>query len=233
MPFSNSPLFFLFLFFYLTLLLPLQNKKCCLDVTQPTLHKPGIMSHRVRVLHSPTQQTIRMHYANCNTYNADFDGDEMNCHFPQSYLGQSECQNIASNDLQYIVPTDGSPLRGLIQDHVDGGVKLCGKDSFLEKEQYYQLVYSSIATLPGLEVIPYHEKISFLPPAIVKPRKLWTGKQVISTLLLLLRRETARGGEQILLPGISVERKTKVSRAEGGHDQGPSSLCATLPAATS
>lgn len=30
---------------------------------QPTLHKPGIMAHEVRVLHSETQKTIRMHYA--------------------------------------------------------------------------------------------------------------------------------------------------------------------------
>lgn len=50
---------------------------------QPTLHKPGIMAHRVRVLRNPSYQTIRMHYANCNTYNADFDGDEINCHLPQ------------------------------------------------------------------------------------------------------------------------------------------------------
>lgn len=41
------------------------------------------MAHHARVLRNPAQQTIRMHYANCNTYNADFDGDEMNCHFPQ------------------------------------------------------------------------------------------------------------------------------------------------------
>lgn len=54
-----------------------------LNNSQPTLHKPGIMAHRARVLRNPKQQTIRMHYANCNTYNADFDGDEMNCHFPQ------------------------------------------------------------------------------------------------------------------------------------------------------
>ena len=39
---------------------------------QPTLHKPSIMAHIVRVL--PGEKTIRMHYANCNTYNADFDG---------------------------------------------------------------------------------------------------------------------------------------------------------------
>lgn len=45
---------------------------------QPTLHKPSIMAHIARIL--PKEQTIRMHYANCNTYNADFDGDEMNLH---------------------------------------------------------------------------------------------------------------------------------------------------------
>ena len=50
---------------------------------QPTLHKPSIMAHIARIL--PKEQTIRMHYANCSTYNADFDGDEMNIHFPQSY----------------------------------------------------------------------------------------------------------------------------------------------------
>ena len=50
---------------------------------QPTLRKPGIMAHRVRVLRNPSYQTICMHYANCNTYNADFDGEEINYHLPQ------------------------------------------------------------------------------------------------------------------------------------------------------
>lgn len=48
---------------------------------QPTLHKPSMMGHLARVL--STEKTIRMHYSNCSTYNADFDGDEMNIHFPQ------------------------------------------------------------------------------------------------------------------------------------------------------
>jgi len=29
------------------------------------------------------ERVIRMHYANCNTFNADFDGDEINLHLPQ------------------------------------------------------------------------------------------------------------------------------------------------------
>jgi DNA-directed RNA polymerase I subunit RPA1 len=47
---------------------------------QPTLHKPSMMTHIARIL--PKEQTLRFHYANCSTYNADFDGDEMNIHLP-------------------------------------------------------------------------------------------------------------------------------------------------------
>ena len=77
-----------------------------------------MMAHKVRVLKNPEQKTIRMHYANCNTYNADFDGDEMNCHYPQNDIARAEAEFIANTNLQFIVPTDGTPLRGLIQDHV-------------------------------------------------------------------------------------------------------------------
>lgn len=55
---------------------------------QPTLHKPSIMAHTARILKG--EKTIRLHYANCKAYNADFDGDEMNLHFTQSELGRSE-----------------------------------------------------------------------------------------------------------------------------------------------
>ena len=50
---------------------------------QPSLHKPSIMAHKARVLEHVREQTLRLNYANCNSYNADFDGDEMNCHFVQ------------------------------------------------------------------------------------------------------------------------------------------------------
>eukprot|EP00970_Alexandrium_tamarense_P000747 scaffold85_cov145-Alexandrium_tamarense.AAC.51 len=177
---------------------------------QPTLHKPGIMAHRVRVLFSPTQNTLRMHYANCNTYNADYDGDEMNCHFPQSYLAAAESQFIAGTDLQFIVPTDGSPLRGLIQDHVDAGVKLTCMNTFIEREVYQQLLFAALGSLPGLELIRSDANIELLPPAIRKPKELWTGKQVISTLLNHLRKGNDRDEDPSFnFPGLSMERKAK------------------------
>lgn len=49
-------------------------------------------------------QVLRLHYANCKAYNADFDGDEMNAHFPQSELGRAEAYLLISTDEQYLVP---------------------------------------------------------------------------------------------------------------------------------
>lgn len=178
------------------------------------------MAHRVRILHNPTQKTIRMHYANCNTYNADFDGDEMNCHFPQNDIARAEAQYIAKTDLQYIVPTDGSPLRGLIQDHVIGGVKMTKKDTFFEKWEYQQLLFVCLASLPGLEVIRPDAEIEMLPPALIKPRELWTGKQVITTLLLHLQKGSERDPPHLCnFPGINTERKSKTPGSAFGNEQ--------------
>ncbi|KAK8039955.1 DNA-directed RNA polymerase I subunit [Apiospora rasikravindrae] len=145
---------------------------------QPTLHKPSIMGHRVRVL--PNEKTLRMHYANCNTYNADFDGDEMNMHFPQNELARAEAMQIADTDHQYLSYTAGKPLRGLIQDHLSVSVALCNKDTFLDQGAYHQLVYGALRPEHGHIT---SDRIELVPPTVLKPVRRWTGKQVITTIL--------------------------------------------------
>ena len=86
---------------------------------QPTLHKPSIMAHRARVLKG--HKVMRLHYAICKSYNADFDGDEMNAHYPQNEVARSEAYNLVNVCKQYLVPKDGTPLQGLIQDHIIAG----------------------------------------------------------------------------------------------------------------
>ena len=56
---------------------------------------------QARVL--PGEKTLRLHYANCKSYNADFDGDEMNVHFPQSELGRAEAAEIMHTQRQYVL----------------------------------------------------------------------------------------------------------------------------------
>lgn len=155
---------------------------------QPTLHKPSMMCHRVKVLRG--EKTIRMHYANCNSYNADFDGDEMNIHFPQNEVARAEAQMLANTDNQYLVPTSGNPLRGLIQDHVVAGVWMCNKSSFFTRDEYFQLVYGALRTENNYTG---RSRIITLPPAIYKPKPMWTGKQIISTIMTNLTPTNAKG----------------------------------------
>lgn len=156
----------------------LANGDVVLMNRQPTLHKPSIMGHRVRVL--PGEKTIRMHYANCNTYNADFDGDEMNMHFPQNEVARAEALQLADTDHQYISGTAGKPLRGLIQDHLSVSVALCNKDTWFDRQAYQQLIYGALRPESGHIL---GERIELIPPAILKPVARWTGKQVITTIL--------------------------------------------------
>ncbi|OVA12173.1 RNA polymerase [Macleaya cordata] len=170
----------------------LQDGDIVLVNRQPTLHKPSIMAHVVRVLKG--EKTLRMHYANCSVYNADFDGDEMNVHFPQDEISRAEAFNIVNANNQYIVPTSGDPIRGLIQDHIISAVLLTKKDTFLTRDEYNYLLYSSgvSAAVRGsficksgrkVSVVTSEDEIQDIPPAIWKPEPLWTGKQVITAIL--------------------------------------------------
>ncbi|KAI9310913.1 hypothetical protein BX666DRAFT_2032405 [Dichotomocladium elegans] len=182
----------------------LRNGDMLLLNRQPTLHKPSIMAHKARVL--PGEKTIRMHYANCNTYNADFDGDEMNMHFPQNEIARAEAALIANTDNQYLVPTSGNPLRGLIQDHVVSGVWMTSRNTFFTREEYQQLLYGSLKPEDGSVG---NGKILTLPPTVWKPVPLWTGKQVISTILLNLT---------VGKPQLNLTGKPKVPGKYWGED---------------
>ncbi|XP_059201503.1 DNA-directed RNA polymerase I subunit RPA1 [Centropristis striata] len=159
----------------------IKNGDALLLNRQPTLHRPSIQAHCARIL--PGEKVLRLHYANCKAYNADFDGDEMNAHFPQSELGRAEAYTLVSTDQQYLVPKDGKPLAGLIQDHMVSGTRMTIRGCFFTKVQYTELVYRGLTDKPG--------RLKLLPPAILKPQQLWTGKQVVSTLLLNVIPEKA------------------------------------------
>ncbi|XP_072949015.1 DNA-directed RNA polymerase I subunit RPA1 [Epargyreus clarus] len=160
---------------------------------QPSLHKPSMMAHRARILKG--EKTLRLHYANCKSYNADFDGDEMNAHFPQNEIARSEAYNMMSVTKQYLVPKDGTPLSGLIQDHVISGVKMSIRGAFFTKSDYQQLVFQALSNHKG--------EIKLLPPTILKPIMLWSGKQILSTIII----NTIPKGK----PCLSLTGKAKIS----------------------
>ena len=183
----------------------LNNGDIVLMNRQPTLHKPSIMGHRTRVL--PGEKTLRMHYANCNTYNADFDGDEMNMHFPQNEVARSEALQIADTDHQYLVATSGKPLRGLIQDHISMGLWLTNRDTLFDRDDYQQLLYSSLRPENNHTTSGRIETIS---PAIIKPQAMWTGKQVVTTALKNVTPASH--------PGLTLLGKSQTTKDRWGED---------------
>jgi DNA-directed RNA polymerase I subunit RPA1 len=120
----------------------------------------------------------------------------------ENEIARAEAQMLANTDNQYLVPTSGDPLRGLIQDHVDAGVWMLNKSSYFTREEYYQLVYGALRTEDNYTA---HSRIITLPPAIWKPKAMWTGKQIISTILANLTPLNAKG--------LNLDSQNKISNA--------------------
>ena len=78
---------------------------------QPSLHKMSMMGHRVKVM---DDNTFRLNVSVTPPYNADFDGDEMNMHVPQSNATVSELMNIASVKYQIISPREHKPIIAIV-----------------------------------------------------------------------------------------------------------------------
>jgi DNA-directed RNA polymerase III subunit RPC1 len=138
---------------------------------QPSLHKVSIMAHRVKVME---WKTFRFNTCVCAPYNADFDGDEMNMHLPQTEEARAEASLLMGVEQNLVTPRNGEPLVAASQDFLSAAYLLTQKDRFFTRAQFCQLVaYYGDAD----------EQIDVPLPAIMKPVELWTGKQVFSMML--------------------------------------------------
>ena len=88
---------------------------------QPSLHKASMMAHRVVVL---PYSTFRLNVSATRPYNADFDGDEMNMHVPQSIASATELRYIASVLRNIVSPRTNSPIIQLFQDTMTGAYRI-------------------------------------------------------------------------------------------------------------
>ena len=136
---------------------------------QPSLHKMSIMGHRIRVL---PYSTFRLNLSVTSPYNADFDGDEMNLHVPQSHQTRAEVQELMLVPHCIVSPQGNKPVMGIVQDTLLGCMHFTQRDTFLERDLTMNLLLH-VGDWDG--VVP--------EPAIYKPKPLWTGKQIFSLVL--------------------------------------------------
>ncbi|EFA01191.1 DNA-directed RNA polymerase III subunit RPC1 [Tribolium castaneum] len=151
----------------------LHNDDVVLFNRQPSLHKLSIMAHRTKV---HQHRTFRFNECVCNPYNADFDGDEMNLHLPQTEEAKAEALILMGNKNNLVTPRNGELLIAATQDFLTGGYLLTKKDTFLDLAHASQLAATLLAENDT------NMQIDLPTPCILKPRRLWSGKQICSLI---------------------------------------------------
>lgn len=72
-------------------------------------------------------------------YNADFDGDEMNLHVPQSYETRAEVQQLAMVPRMIVTPQSNRPVMGIVQDTLTAVRKMTKRDVFIDRVSLFRL----------------------------------------------------------------------------------------------
>ena len=116
----------------------LSNGDIVLFNRHPSLHKGSLMAHHVKVLPG---RTFRLHPAVATPYNADFDGDEMNIHSPQTEEAKAEAKILLEVKKNLISPKNNTNWIGCISDSITGGYLMGSKE--FSREDANQLLYSS------------------------------------------------------------------------------------------
>jgi DNA-directed RNA polymerase III subunit RPC1 len=162
---------------------------------QPSLHRLSIMSFRTKIL---PWRTLRFNECVCTPFNADFDGDEMNLHLPQTEEAKSEALYLMGVKENLITPKTAEPLVAATQDFITTAYLITQKDFFLDRAHFYQyLTYFNDA----------NEMIDIPPPSILKPFELWTGKQLFSLLLRPNKRSRVNVNVELRAKNFSKKYK--------------------------
>ncbi|MED6135270.1 DNA-directed RNA polymerase II subunit rpb1 [Stylosanthes scabra] len=136
---------------------------------QPSLHKMSIMGHRIKIM---PYSTFRLNLSVTKPYNADFDGDEMNMHVPQSFETRAEVLELMMVPKCIVSPQSNRPVMDIVQDTLLGCRKITKRDTFITKDVFMNIL---------MWWEDFDGKVPM--PAILKPEPLWTGKQVFNLII--------------------------------------------------
>jgi DNA-directed RNA polymerase subunit A' len=142
---------------------------------QPSLHRMSIMAHEVKIMDG---RTFRLNLTVCPPYNADFDGDEMNLHVPQSEEARTEAELLLKVQEHILSPRFGGPILGGIQDFISSVFQFTSKESIYNPKDTLKLLYMGnvFDQKPNFD-------LSEVEPIQIDPEPMYSGKQIFSTLL--------------------------------------------------
>ena len=146
---------------------------------QPTLHKGSMMAMKVKVL---SGKTFRMNLSTCKSYNADFDGDEMNIHVPQSLESVAELEELSAAKYNIISAQGSKPNITIVQDSLTGAFLMSRENKEITKSQFFDI--TMVGSMEGKSIYS-PEKINKIIQVLISKNKkpsVYNGRGLLSLL---------------------------------------------------
>jgi len=103
---------------------------------QPTLHKGSMLAQRIKIIKG---KTIRLNLAITKTFNADFDGDEMNIHAPSNPECVAELQELSATRHNLISEQSSKPNITIVQDALLGSYLMTRPGKIMTRATFFQI----------------------------------------------------------------------------------------------
>ncbi|KAI4290981.1 DNA-directed RNA polymerase III subunit RPC1 [Pancytospora philotis] len=171
---------------------------------QPSLHRMSIMAHRAKV---HQHKTLRFNECDCASYNADFDGDEMNIHVPQTLEARAEAIQLMGIRNNICTARNGEPLISCTQDFLTGTYLLTARNVFFTRERFAQLC--AYTNMPGRRIRAR--------PVILAPVELFTGKQLYEHIVACALAHCAGTGRA---PVVNLSARNRSYKSDDHQNEG-------------
>lgn len=122
---------------------------------QPTLHKGSLLMFETIGV---SGNTFRLPLPDTTTFNADYDGDEMNLHLMQNVVAAAEASELMSVSYNIVTPQNNKPTIGLVQDSILSAWKLTRTDVFIKP-------HAAMQFLMGVKYCPRGPEYRLAPPS--------------------------------------------------------------------
>jgi DNA-directed RNA polymerase subunit A' len=176
----------------------------------------SMMAHKVKVM---PFKTFRLNPIVCPPYNADFDGDEMNLHIPQTEEAQVEARELMAVQKHMRSPRFSGPIVGVIRDSLSGLYLLTRGDKKFEREEFVSLIRSvdPEIEIPDKQTLTGKEIFSlFLPKDLSIEHKSKAGDIVVikngKLISGTIDKAAVGDGEGKILDKIEKEYGAEVAR---------------------
>ena len=148
---------------------------------QPTLHEGSMQAFKIR---RHNFKTFRVNLSVTKWFNADFDGDEMNIHVPQSYEAVAELLELSTPMSNIISGQSSKPGLAIVQDSLLGVYKMTKGWNIVSKEHFYKI--AEVGSIDGRSMFDV-KRVAHIRRVLkskgIDPKNVYSGRGLFSLML--------------------------------------------------